>query len=130
MKQEKIFTLIELLVTVAQQNCLLKSKSNTSLRPAGRTSRLTQSSSSHLHIFTQSAFRLIELLVSKTCQICVYTLRKIASCLNICHCNPAIHQKFLARMDGPGEGRVFVSFVRIQRFEICILFIPGFLLNT
>jgi len=58
-------------------------------------------------------FALIELLVSKTCQICVYTLRKIASCLNICHCNPAkcgivgfanaktaIHQKFLARMDG------------------------------
>ena len=49
------FTLIELLVTVAQQNCLLKSKSNTSLRPAGCTS--------HLHIFTQSAFTLIELLV-------------------------------------------------------------------
>ena len=56
---------------------------------------------------------LIELLVSITCQICVYTLRKIASCLNICHCNSAkcgivgfanaktaIHQKFLARMDG------------------------------
>ena len=60
-----------------------------------------------------SRFTLIELLVSKTCQICVYTLRKIASCLNICHCNSAkcgivgfanaktaIHQKFLARMDG------------------------------
>ena len=59
-----------------------------------------------------SRFTLIELLVSKTCQICVYTLRKIASCLNICHCNSAkcgivgfanaktaIHQKFLARMD-------------------------------
>ena len=60
------FTLIELLVTVAQQNCLLKSKSNTSLRPAGRTSRFfcgCKKSSSHLHIFTQSAFTLIELLV-------------------------------------------------------------------
>ena len=58
-------------------------------------------------------FTLIELLVSKTCQICVYVLRKIASFLNICHCNSAkcgivgfanaktaIHQKFLARMDG------------------------------
>ncbi len=38
-------------------------KNNTSLRPAGRTSRLTQSSSSQFHIFTQSAFTLIELLV-------------------------------------------------------------------
>ena len=35
----------------------------TSLRPQGRTSRLTQSNSSHLHIFTRSAFTLIELLV-------------------------------------------------------------------
>ena len=48
--------------------CLKKSyKNNTSLRPAGRTSRLTQSSSSHLRapeaLFTQSAFTLIELLV-------------------------------------------------------------------
>ena len=62
---------------------------------------------------SRQLFTLIELLVSKTCQICVYFLRKIASCLNICHCNPAkcgivgfanaktaIHQKFLARMDG------------------------------
>jgi len=60
-----------------------------------------------------SSFTLIELLVSKTSQICVYVLRKTASCLNICHCNSAkcgivgfanaktaIHQKFLARMDG------------------------------
>ena len=38
-------------------------KNYTSLRPQGRTSRLTQSNSSHLHIFTQSAFTLIELLV-------------------------------------------------------------------
>ena len=73
-------------------------------------SRNKNSSSSvpHLHRFT-----LIELLVSKTRQICVYVLRKIASCLNIFHCNSAkrgivgfanaktaIHQKFLARMDG------------------------------
>ena len=36
-----------------------------------------------------SVFTLKELLVSKTCQICVYVLRKIASCLNICHCNSA-----------------------------------------
>ena len=57
------FTLIELLVTTAQQNCFSKIKKYTSLRPSGRTSRLTQSSSSHLHIFTQSAFTLIELLV-------------------------------------------------------------------
>jgi len=58
-------------------------------------------------------FTLIELLVSKTCQICINVLRKIGACLNICHCNSAkcgivdfanaktaIHQKFLARMDG------------------------------
>ena len=42
-------------------------ENNISLRPAGRTSRLPQSSSSHLHapkaLFTQSAFTLIELLV-------------------------------------------------------------------
>ncbi|MBQ8754077.1 MAG: hypothetical protein IJZ19_03535, partial [Lentisphaeria bacterium] len=57
------FTLIELLVVTAQFLCGSKksNKINTSLRPAGRTSRLTQSSSSHLHIFTQSAFTLIEL---------------------------------------------------------------------
>ena len=61
--KKHFFTLIELLVTAAQQNCLSETKNNTSLRPAGRTSRLTQSSSSHLHIFTQSAFTLIELLV-------------------------------------------------------------------
>ena len=40
-----------------------KVKNNTSLRPTGRTSRLPQASSSHLHFFTQSAFTLIELLV-------------------------------------------------------------------
>ena len=64
------FTLIELLVNAA---CKIRisplfqlkkiDKNCTSLRPAGRTSRLTQSNSSHLHIFTQSAFTLIELLV-------------------------------------------------------------------
>ena len=64
------FTLIELLVSktcpigISPLHCFKKSnKSNTSLRPTGRTSRLTQSNSSHLHIFTQSAFTLIELLV-------------------------------------------------------------------
>ena len=60
------FTLIELLVTTAQQNCFSKIKKYTSLRPAGRTSRFfcgCKKSSSHLHIFTQSAFTLIELLV-------------------------------------------------------------------
>ena len=63
----KRFTLIELLVTTAQQNCFSKNKNCTSLRPQGRTSRLMQSSTSHLHtpkaFFTQSAFTLIELLV-------------------------------------------------------------------
>ena len=59
----KNFTLIELLVITAQQNCLFKTKNNTSLRPSGRTSRLPQANSSHLHIFTRSAFTLIELLV-------------------------------------------------------------------
>jgi prepilin-type N-terminal cleavage/methylation domain-containing protein/prepilin-type processing-associated H-X9-DG protein len=60
------FTLIELLVTAAQQNCFSKLKKYTSLRPSGRASRFFdngQKSSSHLHIFTQSAFTLIELLV-------------------------------------------------------------------
>ena len=60
------FTLIELLVTTAQQNCFSKIKKYTSLRPAGRTSRIfggSKKCSSHLHIFTQSAFTLIELLV-------------------------------------------------------------------
>ena len=59
----KSFTLIELLVTAAQQNCLLKIKNNTSLRPSGRTSRLPEANTSRLHIFTRSAFTLIELLV-------------------------------------------------------------------
>ena len=67
MLNNKKFTLIELLVTVAQQNCFSKNKNCTSLRPQGRTSRLMQSSTSHLHtpkaFFTQSAFTLIELLV-------------------------------------------------------------------
>ena len=60
------FTLIELLVTTAPQNCFSKIKKYTSLRPAGRASRFfcgCKKSSSHLHIFTQSAFTLIELLV-------------------------------------------------------------------
>ena len=64
--QRSLFTLIELLVTTAQQNCFSKIKKYTSLRPAGRTSRFfcgCKKSSSHLHIFTQSAFTLIELLV-------------------------------------------------------------------
>ena len=62
----RLFTLIELLVTTAQQNCFSKIKKYTSLRPTGRTSRFfceCKKSSSHLHIFTQSAFTLIELLV-------------------------------------------------------------------
>ena len=66
MKKSRSFTLIELLVTTAQQNCFTKNKNETSLRPTGRTSRFfgeCKKSSSHLHIFTQSAFTLIELLV-------------------------------------------------------------------
>ena len=66
----KAFTLIELLVIKTCQTGVLPLhylkkiyKNYTSLRPQGRTSRLTQSNSSHLHIFTQSAFTLIELLV-------------------------------------------------------------------
>ena len=66
----KAFTLIELLVSKTCQTGVLPLhylkkiyKNYTSLRPQGRTSRLTQSNSSHLHIFTQSAFTLIELLV-------------------------------------------------------------------
>ena len=47
--------------------CFSKLKNNTTSRPSGRASRLTQSSTSHLHtpkaFFTQSAFTLIELLV-------------------------------------------------------------------
>ena len=66
-QQKTTFTLIELLVTAAQQNCFSKNKNCISLRPQGRTSRLMQSSTSHLHtpkaFFTQSAFTLIELLV-------------------------------------------------------------------
>ena len=64
------FTLIELLMSKTCQTGVLPLyylkkfyKNNTSLRPTGRTSRLTQSNSSRLHIFTQSAFTLIELLV-------------------------------------------------------------------
>ena len=64
------FTLIELLVSTACKICVfplyyLKKnyKNCTSLRPTGRTSRLPQANSSHLHTFTQSAFTLIELLV-------------------------------------------------------------------
>ena len=79
--RRSIFTLIELLVSKTCQLCVYPLchfkklyKNNTSLRPAGRTSRLTPSSSSLFHIFTQSAFTLIELLVSKTCQIGVLPL--------------------------------------------------------
>ncbi|MBR2345807.1 MAG: prepilin-type N-terminal cleavage/methylation domain-containing protein [Lentisphaeria bacterium] len=69
----KKFTLIELLVSKICQTGILplsylkkNYKNCTSLRPKGRTSRFfdtRQKSSSHLHIFTQSAFTLIELLV-------------------------------------------------------------------
>ena len=77
--RRKKFTLIELLGSVTCQigvlplYCLKKINKNcTSLRPSGRTSRFfcdlaasgnRKKSSSHLHIFTQSAFTLIELLV-------------------------------------------------------------------
>ncbi len=68
--EKRVFTLIELLVSKTCQTGVLPLyylkkffKDHTSLRPTGRTSRLTQSNSSHLHIFTQSAFTLIELLV-------------------------------------------------------------------
>ena len=60
--KEKHFKLIELLVYYLKKNY----KNCTSLRPTGRTSRFfyeCKKSSSHLHIFTQSAFTLIELLV-------------------------------------------------------------------
>ena len=71
---KKHFTLIELLVSTTCKICvlplhLLKKiyKNITSLLPQGSTSRLTLSSSSHLHTakpcFTQTAFTLIELLV-------------------------------------------------------------------
>ena len=68
LKNIRLFTLIELLVSATCQTgvfplyCLKKIHKNcTSLRPSGRTSRLPQANSSHLHIFTQSG--LIELLV-------------------------------------------------------------------
>ena len=54
------FTLIE---RPASSGSFKKNSVFTSSRPQGRTSRLAQTSSSHLHIFTQSAFTLIELLV-------------------------------------------------------------------
>ena len=68
------FNLIELLVSATCKICVLPLlilkkiyKNITSLLPQGSTSRLTLSSSSHLHTakpcFTQSAFTLIELLV-------------------------------------------------------------------
>ena len=67
------FTLIELLVSKTCQIGVLPLyylkkiyKNNTSLRPAGRTSRSfdnCQNCSSHLHIFTRSAFALIALPV-------------------------------------------------------------------
>ena len=69
-RKSSLFTLIELLVNTACKIRVLPFyyskiiyKNYTSLRPSRRTSRLTESSSSHLHIFTQSAFTLIELLV-------------------------------------------------------------------
>ena len=90
------FTLIKLLVSATCQTGVFplyhlkkNHKNCTSLRPSGRTSRFfcdlagngnRKKSSSHLHIFTQSAFTLIELLVSVTCQIGVlplYYLKKI-----------------------------------------------------
>ena len=77
MKKPQVFTLIELLVSAACKVRVLPLhylkkiyKNYTSLRPQGRTSRLTQSNSSHLHIFTQSAFTLIELLVKRSHLCC------------------------------------------------------------
>ena len=76
---KKRFTIIELLVIAACKVRVLllyslckNNKNYTSSRPQGRTSRFfcdlagngnRKKSSSHLHIFTQSAFTLIELLV-------------------------------------------------------------------
>ncbi|MBR7138123.1 MAG: DUF1559 domain-containing protein [Lentisphaeria bacterium] len=70
---KKKFTLIELPVTTAQQICFSKNKNDTSLRPTGRTSRIfdnSQKCSSHLHIFTRSAFTLIEPLVKRSHLCC------------------------------------------------------------
>ena len=72
--KQSSFTQIGLPVAAERQDSLLKTKNDTSLRPSGRTSRLPQANSSHLHIFTSSAFRLIELLVCTTCQIGVLPL--------------------------------------------------------
>ena len=76
----KFRPLIELLLCKTSQICVwplycLKKihKNETSLRPTGRTSRFfgeCKKSSSHLHIFTQSAFTLIELLVTTAQQNC------------------------------------------------------------
>ena len=70
---KKSFTLIKLLVSATYQKCILPLyplkkiyKNDTSTLPQGSTSRFfckRKKSSSHLHIFTQSAFTLIELLV-------------------------------------------------------------------
>ncbi|MBE6385838.1 MAG: type II secretion system protein [Lentisphaerae bacterium] len=67
----------------------------------------------HRHSLKQQFFDDSAEKHSVTCQICVYVLHKIAPCLNIYRCNSAkcgivgfanaktaIHQKFLARMDG------------------------------
>ena len=126
-KNFSLFTLIELLLYYFKKNnqkmpynaCTASASCTESALHIGHRPMLhtfvglTRKSVQDTKCFIRSAFTLIELLVSKTCQICVYILRKITSCLNIGRCNSAkcgivgfadaktaIHQKFLARMDG------------------------------
>ena len=61
------FNLLEQQKSVVMDNCFMRNKNYPSLRPTGRTPRLTQSRYSHLRtpqiFFTRSTFTLIELLV-------------------------------------------------------------------
>ena len=83
--------------TGASHKSAMRQKNNkfcTSSRPTGRTSHLPQVSSSHLHIFTQSAFTLIKLRML-TAQYCRKLKTVFASAKTL--------SLFLKRREGCGE---------------------------
>jgi len=93
-------------------------KSGTSLRPAGRTSRIFDSGqkcSSHLHLFPQSAFPLLELLVvvafiAILAAILLPTLNSAKMRAHSANCTNLLGQngKAMAQMSADRDGNVYL----------------------